>query len=193
MCAIRHLMNILHAGRAWPACWRQPNSTGHFHHSHLLPPMAARTVAKMAARLAAHTARASAAGLRSNSVLFVHRQRFSGLAAIAHRSFGGTAHQPLHLRSFSASASVAATDVAAIVSEELKYEQENYTKPVISLWQSTRLMYALYKFVGRIICAPSANCEPTSVQCRGPRSSWIDRISVCPYTWVEGCSGQRCT
>ena len=99
-------------------------------HCPFLPPMAARALGKMAASLAAATARASAAGLRTPSVLLLNRQRVCGLAATAHRPLGNSAFHPLQLRSFSASAVASATDIAAIVSDELKYEQESYTKPV---------------------------------------------------------------
>ena len=92
--------------------------------------MAARALGKMAASLAAATARASAAGVRTPGVLLLNRQRVCGLAATAHRPLGSSAFQPLQLRSFSASAVASATDIAAIVSDELKYEQESYTKPV---------------------------------------------------------------
>ena len=99
-------------------------------HCPFLPPMAARALGKMAASLAAATARASATGPRTPGVLLLNRQRVCGLAATAHRPLGNSAFQPLQLRSFSASAVASATDIAAIVSDELKYEQESYTKPV---------------------------------------------------------------
>ena len=98
--------------------------------AHFLPPMAARAAAKMAASLAACSLRASSAGLRSNSALLVQRQRLGASAATVHRAWGGVALQPLQFNSFSASASVSATDVAAIISDELKFEQESYEKPV---------------------------------------------------------------
>ncbi|CAL5220697.1 g2751 [Coccomyxa viridis] len=94
--------------------------------------MAARALGKMAASLAAATARASAAGLRTPSVLLLNRQRVCGLAATAHRPLGNSAFHPLQLRSFSASAVASATDITAIVSDELKYEQESYTKPALT-------------------------------------------------------------
>ena len=84
----------------------------------------------MAASLAASSLRASSAGLRSNSALLVQRQRLGASAATIHRAWGGVALQPLQFNSFSASASVSATDVAAIISDELKFEQESYEKPV---------------------------------------------------------------
>ena len=98
--------------------------------AHFLPPMAARAAAKMAASLAASSLRASSAGIRSNSALLVQRQRLGASAAAVHRAWGGVALQPLQFSSFSASASVSATDVAAIISDELKFEQESYEKPV---------------------------------------------------------------
>ena len=68
--------------------------------------------------------------MRAPSVFLVPRQRVSGLAAITHRCLGAQAPQPFHISSFSASATASANDIAAIVSDELKYEQDNYTKPV---------------------------------------------------------------
>lgn len=95
-----------------------------------LPPMAARALARMAASLAASTARASAAGLRTPGILLATRQRVGGLAAITHRSLGTPTYQPLQLHSFSASAVASVNDIAAIVGDELKYEKESYTQPV---------------------------------------------------------------
>ena len=106
--------------------------------AHFLPPMAARAAAKMAASLAACSLRASSAGLRSNSVLLVQRQRLGASAATVHRAWGGVALQPLQSSLFSASASVSATDVAAIISDELKFEQESYEKPVSKYAEAER-------------------------------------------------------
>ncbi len=94
--------------------------------------MAAPRLAKMAASFAASAARASPAGalLRAPSVFLVPRQKMTGLAAITHRCLGAQATQPFQFRSFSASVTATTTDIAAIVSDELKYEQELYTKPV---------------------------------------------------------------
>ena len=92
--------------------------------------MAKRALGKMAASLAAATARASAAGVRTPGVLLLNRQRVGGLAAQTYRPLGNPAFKALQLRPFSASAVASATDIAAIVSDELKYEKESYTKPV---------------------------------------------------------------
>lgn len=105
--------------------------------AHFLPPMAARAAAKMAASLAACSLRASSAGVRSKSALLVQRQRLGASAATVHRAWGGVALQPLQSSLFTASASVSATDVAAIISDELKFEQESYEKPVSSCVEAT--------------------------------------------------------
>lgn len=113
--------------------------------------MASR-IAKMAATFAASAARCSLAKQCAQSNNVVQRTKLMNVLAAPHRLFAApltcTCSTP-NLRAFSVSAAAStSTDrVSNVVAEELKYEQENYTKPEVHAlhlhpsWRSVFVMF----------------------------------------------------
>ncbi|CAL8464435.1 g3970 [Coccomyxa elongata] len=85
----------------------------------------------MAANLLASGARYSAAKLCTQNSASSQRTKLVNVLAAPHRLFAApltSSSSAPHLRAFSVSAS-SAERVSSVVAEELKYEQDNYTKP----------------------------------------------------------------
>lgn len=108
--------------------------------------MAAR-FAKMAANAAASFARSALVASAPQSAVLSQRSRVVNLMSIAQRPYSAPLASPFSVygaRSFclSASASTTAGTVASVVGEELKYEQENYSKPAVSFGQETNDIFS---------------------------------------------------
>lgn len=89
--------------------------------------------AKMAANLLASGARYSAAKVCPQNSAAAQRTKLVNVVAAPHRLFAApltSSSSASHLRAFSVSAS-SAERVSSVVAEELKYEQDNYTKPEV--------------------------------------------------------------
>ena len=112
---------------------RQQESQEHFEFQ-----MAGR-FAKMAANLLASSARCSAAKLCTQNSAATQRTKLTNVLAAPHRLFAApltSSSSAPHLRAFSVSAS-SSDRVSSVVAEELKYEQDNYTKPEVQQFHSS--------------------------------------------------------
>jgi sulfite reductase alpha subunit-like flavoprotein len=125
--------------------------TARFSMSHFQVPMAAGRLAKMAATFAASAARSSLTKQCVQSNNAVQRTKLMNVLAAPHRLFAATLTSTCsapNLRAFSisASASASADKVSTVVAEELKYEQDNYTKPEVQapcFYPARQSLYAL--------------------------------------------------